>query len=103
MTLLNTTFCISPADREKFHSWVTEILIPAIGETPDAADIKYLKINQGDDNTMAFAVQFVNADEDSAMRWRDTEIPRLTAIAGASPYGLSAERLLHFTTLMEIL
>lgn len=102
MIQLNTTFCILPSDKDLFTAWVNDVYLPAILNIEDTCP-RFLKILADDDESMSFAVQFSLPDLQQAEDWASSFLLQLTEQASKAPYGLTRDRLLHFTTLMEIL
>lgn len=99
MTLLNTTFCIPATDRPAFIGWATERLIPAIAHH-GGTHTKLLSIPSAEPGQLTFGLQFTAHTDEHARQWRDTNLP---LHLGAYPLRPVATRLLHFTTLMEII
>lgn len=102
MILLNTTFCISPADTDNFRRWIDKVYLPEVKSIEDS-DHKFLKVGSTADDCLSFAVQFTLGDESDAQIWIDKILNRLVAKAYTGEYNLSPDRLLHFSTIMEIL
>lgn len=102
MVLLNTTFCITPPDSETFLRWATEVYIPAV-KCIENHNCKFLRINKDSDECLSFAIQFTLGDEASAQQWINRNLNQLVAQAFRSGYGLTPDRLLHFSTIMDII
>ena len=99
MTLLNTTFVIPAPDRPAFIDWATGRLIPAIA-LHGGTHPKLLSIPSAEPGQLTFGLQFTAPSESIARQWRDTHLP---LHLGAYPLRPVDTRLLHFTTLMEII
>lgn len=99
MTLLNTTFCIPAPDRPRFIDWATARLIPAIA-IHGGTDTKLLAIPSAEPGQLTFGLQFTAPSQAHAEQWRDTHLPLHIEAYPLRPVGT---RLLHFTTLMEII
>lgn len=102
MVLLNTTFCIAPADHRIFRDWVDRVYIPEITRLENH-ECKLLRIDAPAEDSLSFAVQFVLEDSETAGKWLQTTQPSLISRSFSKEFGLSPERLLHFSTIMEIL
>lgn len=101
MILFNTTFCINRTDEQNFMQWVRTIYLPT-ATRQRFSEIKTLRVESPEPETATFAVQFVAPTAGHGEQWRREHLPALTAEAAAR-FGLSAERLLHFSTAMEII
>lgn len=102
MVLLNTTFCIAPSDHMAFRRWVNDIYLPEI-KLIENSDHKFLKIKAVNNGSLSYAIQFSLPDEDTGKNWIETSLPDLISKAFSGSYSLSPDRLLHFSTIMEIL
>lgn len=101
MILINTTYCVAPADGHLFQHWASSEYRAAV-EKAGGADLLLLRVPSPDPSVATFAVQFKVGSPEEAARWEAESLPEL--IAGAlSGFGLGGDRLLHFTTMMDIL
>lgn len=100
MILINTTYCVAPVDEHRFLQWATSEY-PAAVEKADGSDLMFLRVPSHEPSVVTFAVQFRVSSDEEASRWQ-TALPGF--IAGAlAGFGLGGDRLLHFTTLMEVI
>lgn len=100
MVLLNTTFHVHNSVVQAFISWVQETYIPCATASGHFTDpiVSRILIDSDPEGT-SYAVQLRAASHDDASRWHDTEASLLKEKLGKQ-YG---ERILHFTTFMEII
>lgn len=100
MVLLNTTFHVHPSVDAAFRQWVKEKYLPAAERAGVSLDPVVSRIlADSEDGGVNYAVQFKAEKLDVARRWHDTEAHALKE----SLHRLYGERVLHFTTYMEIL
>lgn len=100
MTLLNTSFHLDSVFRDEFLSWINDVYKPAILSSGNFSDFLFARIleevGQGVD---AYCFQCRSVSESEAKDWRDNEGGKLmSSFARRFP-----ERVVYFTTLMEIL
>lgn len=100
MILLNTSFHFDSALRDEFLSWINDVYKPAILSSGNFSDFLFARIleevGQGID---AYCFQCRSASECEAKDWRDNDGRKLmSSFASRFP-----ERVVYFTTLMEIL
>lgn len=100
MILLSTSFHLDTVLRDEFLSWINDVYKPAILSSGNFSDFLFARIleevGQGVD---AYCFQCRSASESEAKDWRDNEGGKLmSSFASRFP-----ERVVYFTTLMEIL
>lgn len=99
MILLNTTFHVHRSVDVAFRQWVREKYLPAaeragVSQEPIVSRI----LAESEDGGISYAVQFKALSLEVARRWHDSEAHALKE----SLHRLYGERVLHFTTYMEI-
>lgn len=100
MVLLNTTFHVHQSVDVAFHQWLREVYLPTADRSGVSIEPLVSRIlGESEDGGVNYAVQFKVASLDIARRWHDTEAQAMKEKLFRQ-YG---ERVLHFTTYMEIL
>lgn len=100
MTLLNTTFHVHKSVDALFVKWVKEIYLPIAKESGLFTNPLFTRIMmQVDPEASSYAVQLQASSHSEAEEWHDSTAAKLKD-ALAREVG---ERVLHFTTYMEIL
>lgn len=100
MILLNTTFHVHPSVDVAFHQWLREVYLPTAHRAGVSIEPLVSRIlGESEDGGVNYAVQFKTESLDVARRWHDTEAQAMKEKLFRQ-YG---ERVLHFTTYMEIL
>lgn len=100
MILLNTTFHVHPSVDVAFRQWVREKYLPAAERAGVSREPLVSRIcGESEDGGLNYAVQFKSESLDAARRWHDTEAQGLKEAL----FRLYGERVLHFTTYMEII
>lgn len=100
MILLNTSFHLDSVLRDEFLSWINDVYKPAISSSGNFSVFLFARIleevGQGVD---AYCFQCRSASESDAKDWRDNAgVKLMSSFARRFP-----ERVVYFTTLMEIL
>lgn len=100
MTLLNTTFHVHKSVDALFIKWVREIYLPIANESGLFSNPLFTRIMmQVDPEATSYAVQLQASSHTEAEAWHDSMGTQLKD-ALAREVG---ERVLHFTTYMEII
>ena len=100
MTLLNTTFHVHKSVDALFVKWIKEIYLPLANESGLFTNPLFTRIMmQVDPEATSYAVQLQASSHSEAEAWHDDTAAKLKD-ALAREVG---ERMLHFTTYMEIL
>ena len=100
MTLLNTTFHVHKSIDTLFIKWVKEIYLPVAMDSGLFKNPLFTRImTQVDPEATSYAVQLQASSQSEAESWHDTTAAKLKE-ALAREVG---ERVLHFTTYMEII
>lgn len=100
MTLLNTTFHVHTSVNDLFIKWVKAIYIPKAMECKHFSNPIFTRImTQVDPEVTSYAVQLQASSHPEAEAWHDSMGAQLKE-ALAREVG---ERVLHFTTYMEII
>lgn len=100
MTLLNTTFHVHSSVNDSFVNWVKTVYIPTATANGQFANPLFTRIlTQVDPEATSYAVQLQTSSHSKAVVWHDTTAAQLKEEL-ARKWG---ERVLHFTTYMEIL
>lgn len=100
MTLLNTTFHVHTSVNDLFIRWVKEIYVPKAMENEQISNPVFTRImTQVDPEATSYAVQLQVSSHSEAEAWHDSIAAQLKD-ALAREVG---ERVLHFTTYMEII
>lgn len=100
MILLNTSFHFDSALRDEFLLWINDVYKPAILSSGNFSDFLFARIlEEVGQRVYAYCFQCRSASESKAVDWRDNEGGKLmSSFARRFP-----ERVVYFTTLMEIL
>lgn len=100
MILLNTSFHFDSALRDEFLLWINDVYKPAILSSGNFSDFLFARIlEEVGQRVDAYCFQYRSASESKAVDWRDNEGGKLlSSFARRFP-----ERVVYFTTLMEIL
>lgn len=100
MTLLNTTFHVHKSVDALFIKWVKEIYLPVAMDSGLFKNPLFTRImTQVDPEATSYAVQLQTSSHRDAEAWNDSTSTQLKD-ALAREVG---ERVLHFTTYMEIM
>lgn len=100
MTLLNTTFHVHKSVDALFIKWVREIYLPIANESGLFSNPLFTRIMmQVDPEATSYAVQLQAHSHSEAEAWHDDAAAKLKD-ALAREVG---ERVLHFSTYMEII
>ncbi|MBR3765925.1 MAG: DUF4286 family protein [Muribaculaceae bacterium] len=100
MTLLNTTFHVHKSVDALFIKWVKEIYLPVAMDSGLFKNPLFTRImTQVDTEATSYAVQLQASSHSDAEAWHDSTAAQLKD-ALAREVG---ERVLHFTTYMEIM
>ncbi|MBQ2838846.1 MAG: DUF4286 family protein [Muribaculaceae bacterium] len=100
MTLLNTTFHVHKSVDALFIKWVKEIYLPVAMDSGLFKNPLFTRImTQVDPEATSYAVQLQASSHRDAEAWHDSTSAQLKD-ALAREVG---ERILHFTTYMEIM
>lgn len=100
MTLLNTTFHVHKSVDALFIKWVKEIYLPVAMDSGLFKNPLFTRImTQVDPEATSYAVQLQASSHRDAEAWHDSTAAQLKD-ALAREVG---ERVLHFTTYMEIM
>lgn len=100
MTLLNTTFHVHKSVDALFVKWIKEIYLPLANESGLFSNPLFTRIMmQVDPEATSYAVQLQAHSLNEAEAWHDDTAAKLKD-AIAREVG---ERVLHFTTYMEII
>lgn len=100
MILLNTTFIVHKSIERDFVYWIHETYIPAAEESGIFSDSILSRImTQTDPEGTNYAVQMRAVSHDLAEKWHDCQAADLKNEI-ARTWG---QKVLHFTTFMEIL
>ena len=99
MTLLNTTFHVHSSIDQLFIEWIKQIYIPA-AQNAGLSNALFTRIlADTDPEGKSYAIQLHAPTMEHATTWHDNEAAKLKDEL-ALRWG---ERVLHFTTYMEIL
>ena len=100
MALLNTTFHVHKSVDALFIKWVKEIYLPVAMQSGKFSNPLFTRIMmQVDPDATSYAVQLQARSQSEAEAWHDDTAAKLKD-ALAREVG---ERVLHFTTYMEII
>lgn len=101
MKLVNTTFCIPATRHIQFMKWMDECLRTSVPERSMSTAL-LLGIPSAEPDTIHIALQFQAPVEESD-KWVERGLSVAVAKAMRSPYGFTADTLLFFTTVMDVL
>jgi len=98
--LLNTTFVVHASIQQDFLHWIADVYLPSAAASglfghPQIARV----LTRIEPHTDSFAVQLPSRSQTEAASWHDTTAAALRNSLQAR-WG---ERLMHFTTYMEVL
>lgn len=100
MILLNTTFHVHTSVNDAFIKWVKDTYIPKALESGHFSQPIFTRIMmQVDPEAVSYAVQLQSSSHSDAESWHDTEAAQLKEELAR----LWGERVLHFSTYMEII
>lgn len=99
MTLLNTTFHVHKSVDALFIKWVKEIYLPIANESGLSNPLFTRIMTQVDPEATSYAVQLQASSHNEAEKWHDTSAAKLKDALSREV----GERVLHFTTYMEII
>lgn len=100
MILLNTTFLVHKSIEREFIDWVHNTYIPTAVETGIFSDPLLSKVMiETDPEGTSYAVQMRAESHNMASQWHDNEAATLKNSLVKS-WG---EKVLHFTTFMEVI
>lgn len=100
MILLNTTFHVHTSVNDAFIKWIKDTYIPNALESGHFSQPIFSRIMmQVDPEAVSYAVQLQASTHSDAETWHDTEAAQLKEQLAK----LWGERVLHFTTYMEII
>lgn len=98
--VINTTFVVEDSLADTFLTWARDTYLPALKGSGHFHSIHVARILQRlDDFSLSYAIHTVTGDLDAATLWGDTNGAGLIAnLTDRYP-----RRILHFTTVMELL
>lgn len=100
MIILNTTFIVESSLENAFVEWARSVYVPAMAAVEIFGPATVAKVlTQIEPGATSFAVQATASGLEEARRWHD-ETAALLRDDLAARYG---ERVLHFTTYMEVI
>ena len=100
MVLLNTTFHVHKSVDALFVKWVKEIYLPVAMQSGIFSNPLFTRImTQVDPEATSYAVQLQASSHSEAEKWHDISAAKLKDALSREV----GERVLHFTTYMEII